>query len=268
MGTACAGASSSGPHDDASWRDLLAQFRRPEGPLPPPWGPVFDPLRRPGPNGLTVVGQIGQSLDGRTATPSGDSHYINGDAGLAHLHRLRALVDAVLVGVGTAIADDPQLTVRRVEGPDPARVVLDPAGRLPATARLLRDDGMRRIVITANARKALSQDIETIVLPAPRGQIAPSDVRAALRRCGFRRVLVEGGANTLSRFLAAGCLDRLHVIVAPIVLGSGRPALDLPPIARIADALPVAMRAILLGDEVLLDCSFEAQAAGAAKKST
>ena len=64
-----------------------------------------------------VVGQIGQSLDGRIATATGHSQYINGAAGLAHLHRLRALVDAVVVGVGTAIADDPQLTVRRVAGP-------------------------------------------------------------------------------------------------------------------------------------------------------
>jgi riboflavin biosynthesis pyrimidine reductase len=67
-------------------------------------------------DGLMVVGQIGQSLDGRIATESGHSKYINGPAGLTHLHRLRALVDAVVIGVGTAIADDPQLTVRRVAG--------------------------------------------------------------------------------------------------------------------------------------------------------
>ena len=83
---------------------------------------------------LVVVGQIGQSIDGRIATVTGHSKYINGPAGLAHLHRLRALVDAVLVGIGTAIADDPQLTVRRVAGPSPARIVLDPRGRLPSDA--------------------------------------------------------------------------------------------------------------------------------------
>ena len=75
---------------------------------------------------MIVVGQIGQSLDGRIATPKGHSHYVNGDDGLAHLHRLRALVDAVVVGIGTVLADDPQLTVRRVSGPHPARVVIDP----------------------------------------------------------------------------------------------------------------------------------------------
>ena len=83
---------------------------------------------------LMVVGQIGQSLDGRIATETGHSKYINGPAGLAHLHRLRSLVDGVVIGVGTAIADDPQLTVRRVSGPQPARIIIDPKGRLGAEA--------------------------------------------------------------------------------------------------------------------------------------
>ncbi|MGB9053670.1 MAG: RibD family protein, partial [Pseudolabrys sp.] len=96
-----------------------------------------------------VVGQIGQSLDGRIATETGHSKYINGPAGLAHLHRLRALVDGVLVGVGTAIADDPQLTVRRVSGPQPVRVVIDPKGRLSADARIFAADGVRRLLIVA-----------------------------------------------------------------------------------------------------------------------
>ena len=114
-----------------------------------------------------MVGQFGQSIDGRIATPTGHSHYINGQAGLAHLHRLRALVDAVVIGVGTAIADDPQLTVRRVAGPSPARVVIDPNGRLPSTARVLAADGVRRLVITRPAPPAkLPAGVEVVPLPA------------------------------------------------------------------------------------------------------
>ena len=112
-------------------------------------GPVTSPFRSPGAkfssrfargvvDELMVVGQIGQSLDGRIATESGHSKYINGPAGLTHLHRLRALVDAVVIGVGTAIADDPQLTVRRVAGQQPARVVIDPNGRLGSKAQGLQ----------------------------------------------------------------------------------------------------------------------------------
>ena len=218
-----------------------------------------------------VVGQFGQSIDARIATASGHSHYINGPAGLDHLHRLRALVDAVVVGVSTAIADDPQLTVRRVAGPNPARVVIDPRGRLPATARLFNDDGARRLVLsTAAARTKLPAGVERVPLPLTDGRIAPTAMLTALAERGFRRVLIEGGADTVSRFLAAGCLDRLHVVIAPIIIGAGPGSITLPPILRVDQALRAPMRVHVLCDEVLLDCDLGAQriGIGVAKKST
>ncbi len=220
---------------------------------------------------LVVVGQIGQSLDGRIATESGHSHYINGAEGLAHLHRLRALVDAVVVGVRTALTDNPQLTVRRVAGPHPARVVIDPAGRLPADARLLAADGVRRLVITAEGTQSRPPPgAEVLALPADDGHIAPAAILAALVGCGFRRILIEGGANTVSRFLTAGCLDRLHVVVAPVILGAGQASVALAPVERADQAFRPPMRAHLLGDEVLWDCDLSAQRVpvGRAKKST
>src|SRR5262249_11301583 len=130
------------------WSSVPETFRNGGDQLPAPWQDIFGPLRKGNADNLVVIGQFGQSIDARIATASGHSHYINGPAGLAHLHRLRALVDAVVVGVGTALADDPQLTVRRVAGPNPARIVIDPSGRMPASARLLNDDGCRRLVLT------------------------------------------------------------------------------------------------------------------------
>jgi len=229
-------------------------------PLPAPWNEIFEPLRSGAEDGLLVVGQIGQSLDGRVATNSGHSHYINGPAGLAHLHRLRALVDAVVIGVGTALADDPQLTVRRVSGPHPARVVLDPGGRLPASARMFASDGVRRLVITTDdARSQLPAEIEIVRLPSSHRRIAPADILSALSKRGLRRILIEGGAETVSRFLAAGCLDRLHVVVAPIIIGTGRPSFNLPPIERMHEALRAPMRIHRLDDEVLFDVDLSAQ---------
>lgn len=243
-----------------SWNAVPESFRSGVVPLPPPWEAVFGPLRAGKVDDAMVVGQLGQSLDGRIATPTGHSHYINGPAGLAHLHRLRALVDAVVIGIGTALADDPQLTVRRVAGPQPARVVIDPSGRLPRTARLLVDDGVRRIVLAAgDARPLLPAGVEVVRLPKCGGQIAPSAILAALAERGLRRVLVEGGADTVSRFLAAGCLDRLHVIVAPIVLGSGRVGIALPPIERTGQALRTSLQVHRLDDEVLFDCDLSAR---------
>jgi riboflavin-specific deaminase-like protein len=237
--------------------------------LPQPWEDLFGPLRKGAVDDLVLIGQCGQSIDGRIATPSGDSHYINGEAGLDHLHRLRALVDAVVIGAGTAIADDPQLTVRRVAGPSPARIVIDPRRRLPSTARALRADGIRRIVITARAGEASAvPGVEIVALGSDGGGLSPLAIACALRELGFRRILIEGGADTLSRFLAARCLDRLHILVAPIILGAGRSSLALPPLQRVRDALSVPMRAHRLwcgessrGTDVLLDCDLGAHRA-------
>jgi diaminohydroxyphosphoribosylaminopyrimidine deaminase / 5-amino-6-(5-phosphoribosylamino)uracil reductase len=268
------------------WRVIPKAFRNAESPLPQPWQDIFGPLQKGVIDDLVIVGQCGQSIDARIATPSGDSHYINGGAGLDHLHRLRALVDAVVIGVGTAVADNPQLTVRRVLGPNPARVIIDPHGRLPLNARVLAADGTRRLVVmAAGSPRQLPAGIEIIVLTPDNGRLAPAAIVGALAERGFRRILIEGGAETLSRFLAASCLDRLHILVAPIILGAGRPSLSLPPIDRIGDAARVPMRALPLGAnmlggtvvgtnspgaDVLLDCDLSAQRApiGRAKKST
>ena len=237
-----------------SWCDVPQMFRALR-PLPAPWEERFGPLRAGAVDDLVVVGQFGQSLDGRVATETGHSHYINGPAGLAHLHRLRALVDAVVVGVGTARADDPQLTVRHVAGPNPARVVIDPRGRIAPCARLFACDGARRLVVTAQSTPLdLPADVERIDLPAHDGTIAPTAILAALAERGFRRIMIEGGSNTVSRFIAAGCLDRLHIVVAPIILGAGRGGVALPPVASCADALRPPMRLHRLDGEVLFDC--------------
>ncbi len=246
--------------DCESWTDVPRLFRESEGALPPPWQDLFGPLRRGTVDGLVVVGQFGQSIDARIATASGDSHYINGAAGLAHLHRLRALVDAVLIGVGTAAMDDPQLTVRRVSGPSPARVILDPSGRLPATARVLAADGIRRLVLTrVGASARLPHGVDVVGLPESDGHIAPAAILGALAERGFRRILVEGGANTISRFLEARCLDRLHVVIAPIIIGAGPSSVTLPPIARVSHALRAPIRAHVLGEELLVDCDLSGQ---------
>jgi diaminohydroxyphosphoribosylaminopyrimidine deaminase/5-amino-6-(5-phosphoribosylamino)uracil reductase len=242
-----------------SWRGMPQAFRDSAGSLLSPWEDLFGPLRKGRVDDLVVVGQIGQSLDGRIATAAGRSEFINGSAGLAHLHRLRSLVDAVVVGVATAEADDPQLTVRRVSGPSPARVVIDPRGRLSPGARLLADDGIRRLIVIAQGAESVGHPgVETLSLPMTEGHIAPAAILARLADLGLRRVLIEGGADTLSRFLAAGCVDRLHVVVAPIIIGEGRAAVTLGPIDSIDQALRPPTHIHWLDGEVLFDCDLTA----------
>lgn len=202
-----------------------------------------------------VVAQLGQSLDGRIAIESGESRWINKQAALVHVHRVRAAVDAVVVGVGTVAADDPLLNVRHVPGRNPARVIIDPNGRLPPSARcLLGDDGSRRIVVRG-IEAPLPEGVEALRLPSDSGRLDPTAIVEGLFGLGLRSMLIEGGAHTVSSFLAARALDRLHVLVAPVILGSGKPGLQLPPIARLGDALrPPADVHVLDDGDVLFDC--------------
>jgi diaminohydroxyphosphoribosylaminopyrimidine deaminase/5-amino-6-(5-phosphoribosylamino)uracil reductase len=254
-----------------TWESFVERFRSGQQPLPQAWADLFGPLCTGTVDDLVVVGQVGQSLDGRVATATGHSKYINCPAGIEHLHRLRALVDIVVVGVGTALADNPQLTVRQVAGPQPARAVIDPRGRLGTNAKLFADDGVRRLLITADGSRATPPPgVEVITLPAEDGNIAPSAIVASLAAAGMRRILIEGGADTVSRFIAARCLDRLHVNVAPVMLGAGGPGIELPPLERADQAHRMQVRVHKIEDDVLFDCDLSDQrvAIGVAKKST
>ncbi|MGE0052596.1 MAG: RibD family protein [Hyphomicrobium sp.] len=216
--------------------------------------PLIEPLLSAPSDRPFVIAQLGQSLDGRIATPTGASRWINGGGALDHLHRLRANVDAVIVGVGTAVQDDPELTVRRVEGRNPARVVIDPNNRLTPHARCLADDGCRRIVFR---RIVCGQQgsLEQIEPPEGPGFIDPKWIVRRLFACGLKKILVEGGARTISSFIDAGVVNRLHVLVAPIILGSGVPGLSLSPIATMCQALrPSTRTQVLDGGDVLFDC--------------
>ncbi len=201
-----------------------------------------------------ALAQLGQSLDGRIATATGHSHYINGVEAIALLHRLRACVDAVVVGAGTAQADDPRLTVRRCAGTNPARVLIDRRRRAGSALRMLADDGVRRLVV-GPPRDADPPGVEYLAPPGGDGPIAPAILLAALAERGLGVVLVEGGALTVSQFLAAGALSRLCVLVAPLIIGSGPVGLALPAIDRLDAAIrPPATVAMLADGDVVFDC--------------
>lgn len=181
-----------------------------------------------------VVGQLGLSLDGRIATPTGSSRGINGPAAMVHLHRLRALVDAVIVGAGTIRIDDPQLTVRNCVGPSPARVVIDPRGAVSTEANVWSAaDGARRLVVGGADR--LNGGVER--LAPPDGEVTPEWLLKRLAQEGMRRVLIEGGARTISQFVAARAVDYLHLMVGPVIIGSGLNGFSLPEIGGLEDAI-------------------------------
>lgn len=222
-------------------------------------------LDRRGDGADWTVGQLGQSLDGCIATHRGDACFVNGPEGLVHLHRLRALCDAVIVGASTVCLDNPQLTTRRVPGDNPTRVVLDPSLRVPAGARVFTDGQAPTLLVCDAAHRARAEarlGAERVVaLPrhaALGHQLSLPDVVGALHARGLHLLFVEGGGVTVSQFVQQRCLDRLHLIVAPVVIGAGRPGLQVRRSDAMGDALRPPARTFALGGDVLWDLALDA----------
>lgn len=211
-----------------------------------------------------VTVSFAQSLDGRIATSTGDSRWISCPESLAYSHQLRATNDAILIGINTALADDPELTTRLVDGPSPVRVVLDSTLRLPPTSRLAATAGeVPTLVFSAAATRAsgvpgapgahedpaLPQRaadltacgviIETVPALAAEGRLA-LDIAAVLRRLderGVRNLYVEGGSTVVTAFLRAGLVDRLCLVLAPLLIGEGTPAIGDLGVTALSSAL-------------------------------
>lgn len=226
--------------DDSAEADLLAR--------------LYTPLCLDG--SRTAFAQLGQSLDGAIATRTGDAVYVTGEEDRLHLHRLRALADAVVVGVDTVRADDPRLTVRACAGPNPVRVVLDHRGRADRTRRVFTDATAPTLWVLGHAHDDVAIDlpgVDVVRLPCDDGGFRPDEVLETLAARGLGRVLVEGGGVTVSRFVTAGVLRRLYVTVAPLIIGDGVPGLRFPGTTKMSDALRVPVRRFGLGDDTLFE---------------
>ncbi|WP_244475334.1 RibD family protein [Rhizobium sp. Leaf341] len=208
--------------------------------------------------GAFVLAQVGQSLDGRVATPSGDARNISGPEGIAHLHRCRALVDAVIVGVGTVKADHPRLSVRDVEGPDPVRVIVDCRADLTGEESVFCDGGAPVILIQSQEAPRRHYPVDVIRLHQTSDGLCPEEMLDALAERHLLKVLVEGGARTISRFLDRDLVDRLHVSIAPLIIGSGPSGICLPPIRTLSEARRPETTLYSVGRDILYDCDLAA----------
>lgn len=205
---------------------------------------------------LLTVAHLGQSLDGRIATENGASRYVTGPENLSHLHRMRALCDAIVVGAGTVEHDDPQLTTRRVTGPNPVRVILDPRCRLDVGHGVFQDRVTPTLLICARelANRVVPGEVEIIGVSAPDGRLDLQEMMRRLRERGLFGIFIEGGGLTVSAFLEQGLLDRLQLTIAPLIIGSGRSGIRLPPIQDLAQGLRPRCRRYAMGEDVLFDC--------------
>ncbi|WP_319532023.1 RibD family protein [uncultured Cohaesibacter sp.] len=208
--------------------------------------------------GPFVLAQVGQSLDGRVATPAGDARDVSGPDGLAHLHRCRALVDAVIVGEHTVSADNPRLSVRIVNGSDPIRVAIDCHARLKGDEGLFHDGGAPVIVFqSTHANLQDYPNARVIRLQPTDTGLAPAEILAELSNLGLKKILVEGGAKTIARFINAGMVDRLHVAISSLIIGSGPTGINLPAIETLSEAHRPTTRVYSLGSDILFDCELK-----------
>jgi len=208
-----------------------------------------------------VIGHLGQSLDGYVATQSGDSYYVTGPENILHLHRLRALCDAVIVGAGTIAADDPELTARRASGGNPVRVVLDPKRRLTPQHKVF-SDGRAPTRLVCGERVGLPQrhgDAEILAVPMHDERLDLNMLLERLFDAGLRTIFVEGGGRTVSAFLEASLLDRLQITVACLLVGRGRPGLRTSPRESMAECLRPRGSVYRMGRDVLFDCDLRAE---------
>lgn len=226
--------------------DLPADIASPSGGHPN----VYETIAE----GNEVVAQLAQSQDGFIATSTGDAQFVSGQIDRTHLHRIRAGVGAVLVGCGTVIADDPQLTVRAVAGDNPVRVILDPHARVPATATVLNSPEAPTLWLLgpeAPDPVDVGSHVTVARLPATAGDdVPPEAILSLISGYAAGAVLVEGGGRTVSSFLVAGVLDRLFLTSAPVFVGNGVPGIRFEGTPVMAEALRRPFRRYQFGDDI------------------
>ena len=243
------------------WRPETGwESRLPPGDARVPLLDLYLPICSATPDRPITVGHLGQSLDGFIATPSGDSQFVTGHENIRHLHRMRALSDAVIVGAGTVAADDPQLTTRHVHGPNPLRVVFDPMRRLRPGYRVFTDLAAPTVYVCGRSFvRAGETEIGGATIVGIDDEEGVASVLRLLRDRGCKRMFVEGGGVTVSAFLEADLLDRLHMAIAPVIIGDGRPAIRVPARLALRDCRRPRYRVFRMGGDVMFDCEIKSQ---------
>ena len=195
-----------------------------------------------------LIGQIGQSLDGKIALNNGNSHYINEKESILYLHCLRAVCDGVLVGVNTVIKDNPLLTTRKIKGSSPVRLIIDPSLKLSNKYKIFKDNNQNIIFTNSNKQKKINN---TLIVKFPKKNFT-NNIFKYLKKTSFKNILVEGGPTTLSNFIEMKLLNYMQFIISPTLIGSGIDSLKLKPITNLKNAIRVENTISKLGKEIVM----------------
>lgn len=177
-----------------------------------------------------ITAKIATSRDQKIAMAAADGRWLTSEESRKIVHSMRAHMDAVLVGIGTVLEDDPELNVRLVDGRNPTRIVIDPNCTLPIQSKIARTAAQQRTILVASQIACNSGQhenlsdlgIEVIALPASDGKLSPSEIASSLFQRGLQSILLEGGPVTLDNFMRADIVQEMHIHEAPLTIGSGR----------------------------------------------
>ena len=206
--------------------------------------------------------KFAQTLDGKIAAADGTSRWISGKLSRRRVHALRAKYDAVLIGVGTVLSDNPRLTTRLIKGKNPARVVIDGKLRIPVRSWLARHSKATRTIVFTTSKaprrkrmRLTAQGVECITVPSHgAGSVDLNEVVRTLHRMKIRKVLVEGGAKITTSLLKAGLADRIVTFICPRILGSGLGSIGDLGIGTLKRALRLDCRKIVrLGNDIVYE---------------
>ena len=203
-------------------------------------------------NNNNFIGQIGQSLDGKIALNNGSSHYINEKESITYLHCLRSISDGVLVGVNTIIKDNPLLTTRKIKGPNPIRLIIDPTLKLTNKYKIFKDDN-KNIIFTNSSKE--KKFINTTIVKFPKKNFT-QNIYDYLEKTSLQTILIEGGPTTLSHFIELKLLNYMQFIISPTIIGSGIDSVRLKPISNLKNALRAKNTICKLGKEIIVTLDF------------
>lgn len=203
-------------------------------------------------NNSNLIGQIGQSIDGKIALNNGKSHYINEKESIIYLHCLRSISDGVLVGVNTIIKDNPLLTTRKIKGQNPTRLIIDPSLKLTNKYKIFKDNNKNIIFTNSSKRKKL---YNTTIVKFPKKNFTLS-IYKYLKKTSLKTILIEGGPTTLSHFIELKLLNYMQFIISPTIIGSGIDSLKLKPITNLKNAIRKKNTISKLGKEIIVTLDF------------
>ena len=203
-------------------------------------------------NNSNLIGQIGQSIDGKIALNNGKSHYINEKESIIYLHCLRSISDGVLVGVNTIIKDNPLLTTRKIKGQNPTRLIIDPSLKLTNKYKIFKDNNKNIIFTNSSKRKKL---YNTTIVKFPKKNFT-LNIYKYLKKTSLKTILIEGGPTTLSHFIELKLINYMQFIISPTIIGSGIDSLKLKPITTLKNAIRKKNTISKLGKEIIVTLDF------------